>query len=259
MRGDALRTWLLVPVAAAAVANIALLCTRTSFGSSWSHPTNLFASRALGVKPEELRASVIPGVFEFMRGTEAVYVSADGRYAIHGDLYDLRSSDDLTEKHRTEVRRKLIGTLDESQMVIFGPEPARYTVTAFTDVDCTYCRKLHSEIAEYNRLGIRVRYLLYPRAGPGSESWRKAEQVWCSADRKQALTQAKRGETLDARPCQTGVVAQSYALGEQMGVKGTPAIVLSNGELHSGYVPPLELAQLLQARQVQISRRGDSF
>ena len=107
-------------------------------------------------------------------------------------------------------------------MLVFGPKDAKYTITVFTDVDCAYCRKLHSQIADYNKLGIRVRYLFYPRTGPNTESWTKAEQVWCSADRNDALTQAKLGEDLKTKACTDNPVARSYALGQQFGLQGTP-------------------------------------
>ena len=93
-------------------------------------------------------------------------------------------------------------------MLIFGPKDPRYTVTVFTDVDCAYCRRLHSQIAEYNRLGIRVRYLFYPRSGPNTDSWTKAEEVWCSDNRNDALTRAKLGEELKAKPCAGNPVAR---------------------------------------------------
>ena len=83
-------------------------------------------------------------------------------------------------------------------MLVFSPKDPKYTITVFTDIDCGYCRKLHSQMAEYNRLGIRVRYLFYPRSGPDTESWHKAEAVWCSANRNDALTRAKKGEEIKA-------------------------------------------------------------
>jgi thiol:disulfide interchange protein DsbC len=181
-----------------------------------------------------------------MRGTEAAYVSSDGKYAIVGDLYDLPANDNLTEDRRRDVRLKMLSAIPESQMVIFGPADAKHTITVFTDVDCAYCRKLHSQIALYNQLGIRVRYVFYPRTGPNTESWAKAEQVWCSADRKDALTRAKRGEALTVKPCTDNPVAREYELGRKFDLQGTPAIVLGNGDMLPGYVPPTELAQQLR-------------
>ena len=109
----------------------------------------------------------------------------------------MNTRENLTEERRTQARVALISAVPESQMLIFSPKNPTYTITVFTDVDCQYCRKLHSEMAELNKLGIRVRYMFYPRTGPNTESWRKAEVVCCSADRNDALTRAKAGAVLD--------------------------------------------------------------
>ena len=198
------------------------------------------ASRIQGAKPEEVRATPIKGIYEYTRGTEIAYVTGDGKYAISGDLYELASDNDLTEAHRRELRAKLIAAVPETQMLIFGPKDPKYTVTVFTDVDCAYCRKLHSQIAEYNRLGITVRYLAFPRNGPGTESWTKAQQVWCSPDRKTALTRAKLGEELHVARCDDPV-AREYALGRALGISGTPGIFTAGGDMLPGYMPPAEM------------------
>jgi thiol:disulfide interchange protein DsbC len=204
------------------------------------------ASHISGARPEELRATPVPGVWELTRGFDIAYVTADGKYALTGDLVDLATNDNLTETRRRELRAKAIAAFPETEMLVFGPKDPKYTVTVFTDVDCPYCRKLHAQIAEYNHLGIRVRYLLYPRTGPNTESWTKAEQVWCSSDRNDALTRAKRGEELKAKACPNNPVAHSWALGQDFDLQGTPAILLANGEMLPGYVPPDALAKHLQ-------------
>ena len=210
-------------------------------------PRAEIASKIPGTKPEELHTTPIPGVYELLHGADIAYVSTDGKYAITGgDLIDIAKNDDLTEQHRREARAKLIASVPESEMVIFGPKDPKYTVTVFTDVDCGYCRKLHSQIADYNRMGVRVRYLFYPRTGPNTESWTKAEQVWCSANRNEALTRAKLGQTLDAKPCANNPVARTYELGRDFNLEGTPAIVLASGEMFPGYVPPDVLVQHLK-------------
>lgn len=206
------------------------------------------ARKIPGAKPEELRPSPIPGVYELMRGTDVAYVSSDGKYAIAGDLYDLTSNDNLSEERRRSARLKLLSRVPESQMIIFGPRDAKHTITVFTDIDCSYCRRLHSQIAEYGRLGIRVRYLFFPRSGPDTESWAKAVEVWCSSNRNEALTRAKRGEELKVKPCASTPVASHYELGKEFDVRGTPAIILEDGELVPGYVPPALLAEHLNGK-----------
>jgi thiol:disulfide interchange protein DsbC len=138
----------------------------------------------------------------------------------------------------------------ESEMVIFGADDAKHTITVFTDIDCGYCRKLHREIDDYNKENIRVRYLFYPRAGVGSPSYDKAVSVWCADDRKQAMTDAKSGKTLESKSCDNPVKGH-LVLGELMGVNGTPAIVLESGELLPGYVPAKRMAQMLNSQAAE--------
>jgi thiol:disulfide interchange protein DsbC len=208
-----------------------------------------------GTKLDDLKASPITGIYEFVQGAEVSYITADGKYFIDGNLYDMKSRSNLTEELRMHARVALIGAVPESQMVIFSPPNPKYTITVFTDVDCAYCRKLHSDMAELNRLGVRVRYVFYPRTGPGTESWHKAEVVWCSANRSEALTRAEAGAALDmSKTCASTPVAREYELGENVGVRGTPAILTEHGDYISGYMAPHELVQ--QLKDLQLAKRG---
>jgi len=213
-------------------------------------PETLRAVAALaGVKTENVQPTPVAGIFEVVRGSDILYMTRDGQFAFTGDLYQVPSRANLTEVHRREMRRKLIDAVPESRMVVFSPPDPKYTVTVFTDVDCSYCRALHRQIADYNRLGVRVRYVFFPRTGPNTASWHKAEQVWCSADRKAALTQAKLGETLAAPVCSNTPVEQEYELGRAIGLEGTPGIVAANGALVGGYLPPDALVEQLKKQQ----------
>lgn len=202
-----------------------------------------------GIKQEDIRPTPVAGVFEVRRGADIVYMTGDGQYVFTGDLYNVPSHSNLTEAHRRVLRQKLIESIPESQMVIFSPPQPKYTVTVFTDVDCAYCRELHRQIADYNRLGVRVRYIFFPRTGPNTESWHKAEQVWCSADRKSALTRAKLGQALDSKPCGATPVEREYQLGKAIGLEGTPGIVASNGAMVGGYLPPQALVEELSQQR----------
>jgi thiol:disulfide interchange protein DsbC len=210
-------------------------------------PRVAIAAKMQGVKAEDLHATPIPGIYELLRGTDAAYVSTDGKYAILGDLYETGTNNDLTENRRRDQRLKMLATIPEAQMVVFGPENAKHTITVFTDMDCAYCRKLHSQINDYNKLGIRVRYIAYPRSGPNTSSWTKAEQVWCSADRKTALTEAKLGKALPGKICPNNPVAKEYELGQEFNLQGTPTLILGNGAMVAGYLAPSDLVQELKS------------
>lgn len=208
-------------------------------------PRIALAAKIPGAKPEDLRVTPVPGIFELTHGTDISYITADAAYVFAGDLYQVTKTGDfpnLSEDRRRETRLTMLAKVPESQMLVFGPANAAHTITVFTDVDCSYCRQLHSQIADYNRLGVRVRYMFYPRTGPDTESWAKAETVWCSTDRKATFTRAKQGKKLDVKKsCPGSPVAREYALGQEIGLTGTPGIVLESGELIPGYLAPPDM------------------
>lgn len=212
-----------------------------------------------GVKRDSIHPAEAPGLYEIRAGSQFAYVTADGKYLIEGDLVDLISGVSLTENKRKGERVAKLAALGEENLIVFGPAQASdagHTVTVFTDVDCGYCRKLHRQMAEYNARGIRVRYLYFPRSGPGTESWLKSEQVACAKDPRSALTKAKMGEVLKDKACKPNPVAEHYNTGRDFGLQGTPAIVLESGELIGGYLEPDELAKYLaEAKTAKVARQ----
>lgn len=198
------------------------------------------------IEPKNVNGSPIEGWYTVQKGSIVAYVSKDGRYLLQGDLIDLDEQVNLSERSRVDARRTLISSLDDNQGILFSPQEVKYRVTVFTDVDCTYCRKLHSQIDEYLAQGIEIRYMLYPRNGPASPTWNTSEDVWCATDRKGALTAAKLDRSFESHKCNASSITESYMLGQDVGLTGTPAIVFDDGTLISGYLPPEALTARLQ-------------
>src|SRR5210317_1065890 len=198
------------------------------------------------IDPQDISTSPVEGWYTVQKGAFLAYVSADGRHLIQGDLYDLESKINLSEESRSDARRELVGGLEDEEAIMFSPSEVKHSVTVFTDVDCTYCRKLHAEIEDYMSLGIQVRYVLYPRNGPASRAWTTSEEVLCASDRGYALTQAKLGREFESAMCDTAMLTRHYSLGQDIGLSGTPAIVLEDGTLIGGYVPPTSLSMRLE-------------
>lgn len=203
----------------------------------------------LEIGPEDVQPSPIKGWYTVRKGALVAYVSADGRYLLQGDLYDMDEEINLTELTRNEARLEMLAKVPKEQMIVFAPEETKHSIVVFTDIDCTYCRRFHSQIDEYLAEGIEIRYLLYPRNGPESASWVKAEEVWCSRDRNEALTLAKLEREFPTESCDATVVHSHFALGQDVGLRGTPAILLEDGTLVSGYLPPTELSKALASLQ----------
>ncbi len=195
-------------------------------------------------KADKISPSPIKGISEILIGPQLFYVTNDGKYLFQGSLIDIKSRTDISEERRKSIRLDAVNAMGEDKMIIFPASKPRHTITVFTDIDCGYCRKLHKEVDQYNEKGITVRYMMYPRSGVNTASYYKAVSVWCEDDRNAALTDSKSGKTLPKAECDNPVKAH-MDLGKLLGVKGTPAIVLDDGELLPGYVPAVRLSKQL--------------
>ena len=199
------------------------------------------------IKPDAINESPIKGVYEVVVGARLFYVSEDGRYLMQGSMVDLKSREDLTEKKLGAARLGALEKLGTDNMIVFKPKIFKHLVYVFTDIDCGYCRKLHSEIDQYLKEGIEVRYLFFPRAGKDSDSYFKAETVWCAKDRNAALTRAKSGENLAKTEC-PNPIDKHMELASAMGANGTPMIVTEKGTILPGYVPATQLTKMLEEK-----------
>ena len=209
-------------------------------------------AKLLAIRPglpiESIYPAAVDGLYgvDFPDGT-TMYVTADGAHMIVGDMYAI--GDDLsnvTEQRRVVQRMTLMDQVALADMVIFPAKgERRAVVNIFTDVDCGYCRKLHNEIDQYAELGIEVRYLAYPREGLESDTASTMRSVWCSSDPSTAMTRAKNSQRIAQRECPTDPVDEQFALGQQLGVSGTPSIITDAGEMFPGYIPAPQLAKRL--------------
>lgn len=203
------------------------------------------------IEIDSIEPSPVDGLYEVMVGTQLMYVTGDGRYFVDGRIVDLERREDLTEPRLNAARLRAVEEMGEAEMVVFDPSAqTQHTITVFTDIDCGYCRKLHQEIDAYGEEGIRVRYLFYPRAGKGSPAYDKAVSVWCADDRQAALTKAKAGQRIPSEQC-ANPVDRHMALGRELGISGTPALLLESGELVPGYIAPARLAAMLEGHQTR--------
>jgi thiol:disulfide interchange protein DsbC len=208
-----------------------------------------------GATVDRVAPSPLEGIYEVrVDGGDVVYVTEDARYLFSGVLIDLKTKENLTERVRSEQRLTTLNGVSEQSMIIFEPEgEVKHTITTFTDIDCPYCRKMHREIGLLNRMGIRVRYMFFPRAGLASPSYEKAVSVWCAEDQQTALTEAKAGATPKLRDCDNPVRKQ-MTLGRRLGLRGTPYTITDTGRAIGGYMSAPELLKTLEADKLRTKR-----
>lgn len=201
------------------------------------------------IKVDTIAQSPMPGVLEVtLVSGETLYSSESGEYFVLGQLFQIKGDAlvNISEEKKNVQRKQWLTEIDAKDAIVFpavGEEKA--VLHVFTDVDCGYCRKLHNEIGDINALGISVHYLGFPRAGVGSSSYQKLKNAWCADDPKQALTELKQGGVVPSVACDTTAIEDQYALGQKMGVNGTPALLTSEGRLIPGYMPAKRLAREL--------------
>jgi len=195
---------------------------------------------------DSITESPLKGIYQAKIGAQVLYMSEGGQYIIQGDLFDLKrdkKEQNITEELRRSVRADFLKQIKSNDMIVFGPKDSpKGVITVLTDLTCTYCQKLHSEIDELTKSGVQVRYMAFPRSAQGSAAYDKAVTVWCSPDQKDAYSKVIKGEEIPNQTCINSIASQ-IELGQRFGVRGTPTIVFQDGSIMPGYLPADQLAK----------------
>lgn len=188
-----------------------------------------------GIAFTEVLESTIPGLFEVITDGQIYYVDETVQFLVDGNLIRLSDRANLTDARLGRIHMTMIQDMDEKDMLIYEAEnESDRSITVFTDISCGFCRRLHAEIDTLLEEGVRVRYLLFPRAGLGSQGHKDLESVWCADNPQEAMTIAKAGGQIDPKTCDNPIEAH-VALAERLGLRGTPLIYTDGGEKVPGY------------------------
>lgn len=209
---------------------------------------------------DKMALSPLEGLLEVQTNNTVFYVTPNGRYLLLGDLLDLGDNKkNLTEEARKKQRLKGLAQIEPKDVIVFPAKEPKYTVTVFTDIDCSYCRQFHEDREALNARGISLRYLAFPRAGVNSETGEKMKRIWCASDRKAAMTAAMQGHSFPSESCDNHPVEKELAYGLSIGVRGTPTVMFEDGTLFPGYLSPdqlLEIAKQARMAPAQKSKKA---
>ena len=190
----------------------------------------------------EISKSPMEGVYQVDLGDRVLFVSQQGEHLLIGDVFDTQRHVSLAEEMRQEKVLAVVNDIDEAEMIVFSPDNVERTITVYTDVDCPYCRKLHQDVPTLVENGVKVRYLWYPRTGVGTPSYDKAVSIWCAENQQTAMDDAKLNNKIVDAKCEPNPVESQFNTGLQIGLRGTPTIVVDDGTVIGGY---LEAPKLL--------------
>lgn len=202
-----------------------------------------------GIRLGEISPTQIPGLYELITDGQIYYVDESAQFLVDGNLIQLSNRANLTDARLGGIHLSLIKEVGEENMLIYEPEKkSTRSITVFTDISCGYCRRLHAELDTLLEQGVRVRYLLFPRAGLGSQGHKDLESVWCADDPQEAMTIAKAGGEIVAKTCENPI-EQHVALAERVGLRGTPLIYTDSGEKVPGYREAAALASMVNTTE----------
>ena len=178
---------------------------------------------------------------------QPIYVLPNTEYIILGDIFSLKGDkpESETEKDKGKLRLKILADLNQESFIKFKSNNEKTVLTVFTDVECTYCRKFHSEIDEYLANGVSINYLAFPRTGIDSSSYEKMVAAWCSNEKNESITNLKNDIDIEMNSCENPV-ENHFEIGRRIGVTGTPAIITQTGLLLPGYIPANELIGIIE-------------
>ncbi len=200
-----------------------------------------------GLEISGIKESGVTDILEFNLGAQVLYVSKDGRFLFRGDIYDLTTQENITEKSEQISRVSRLEKFGEKNMLVYKAKDQKHFITVFTDIDCPYCRILHEEVKQYLKKGISVRYMFLPYKG--KKSFDKSVSVWCSKNPQKAMDSAKKGRRIRNVTCENPI-EQHMDIGQEFGIRGTPAIILDNGEMVPGYRPVGIIEKILKGIKV---------
>ncbi|NUF28496.1 bifunctional protein-disulfide isomerase/oxidoreductase DsbC [Gilliamella sp. ESL0254] len=173
------------------------------------------------------------------------YVTDDGKYLSQGPIYDVQG--EQPENIANSYNLSLIKSI-ENDAIVYKANNEKYIISVFTDYTCHYCQLLHENINKYLDAGISVHYFAFPRAGADSDVGKNMQSIWSVTDRKTAFENAYKGNTIPKANSMVPYVTQQFNIGRKIGINGTPAIILPDGELVSGYVPADKLIETLDKK-----------
>jgi len=182
------------------------------------------------------------GLYEVFANGEIFYMSRDLRHILIGNIIDLQSRKNLTAERLGSLRRVDFSALNKNDAIKIST--GSRAIAVFTDPECPFCKRLHSELKKLKDVSIYV--FLYPLEAIHHDARKKSISIWCSKDRAKALDEHFSGKParLSSKEC-SNPVERNIQFCRKHNINGTPAIIFGDGRLVSGYMDAEKLNSLI--------------
>lgn len=206
----------------------------------------MFEARFPGAKVSSVSKIALPGIYEVVAdGNQIAYVDEKAEFLILGEIVDLKSRRNLTRDKVDQLMAIRFDSLPLQNAIKMVKGDGKRVMAVFSDVDCPFCKKLEPELAKLDN--VTVYTFLYPIASLHPNAGAKSKQVWCSKDRLKAWEDLMLNGKQPAKvgDCKNPV-DDNIALGQKLGITGTPTLVFANGKRVPGYIPADRIEALLK-------------
>jgi thiol:disulfide interchange protein DsbC len=191
---------------------------------------------------KQINKSAMPGLYEVVTEDHLFYTDENALYLIDGALYDLKTMRNITDERSRKLFAIDFNNLPLNLAVKKVKGKGTRKLAIFTDPNCGFCKRLEHELLKIDNVTLYL--FLYPMF-PGSEE--KARGVWCSKNQVKAWDDLMQNDIMPpAGNCKTPI-EKVVALGRQLKVSGTPALIFSDGTINPGYMPAAELEKAISA------------
>ncbi len=212
------------------------------------------AGRTLGKIVDNVVA-VAPGPFPVVWEVDVsrdgkiypLYIDYSLKYLFNGQFIRLSDMANLTGLRYRDLNRVDVASIPVKDAIRIGSPAAKKTVIVLTDPTCPYCVKLHGEIKKAAAKDADVAFLVmpYPRNRNDKATYRKCLAVVCSKSEK-LLDDAYAGKEVPPPTCKSDAVDDTMRLADRLRIEGTPAMILPDGRMISGYMDAEALLALLR-------------
>lgn len=192
-----------------------------------------------------------PGVWEVDVARDGkiypLYIDYSLKYLFNGQFIRLSDMANLTGLRYRDLNRVDVASIPVKDAIRIGSPAAKKTVIVLTDPTCPYCIKLHGEIKKAAAKDADVAFLVmpYPRNRNDKATYRKCLAVVCSKSEK-LLDDAYAGKEVPPPTCKSDAVDDTMRLADRLRIEGTPAMILPDGRMISGYMEAEALLALLR-------------
>ncbi|HEY6093437.1 MAG TPA: DsbC family protein [Gallionellaceae bacterium] len=188
----------------------------------------------------QVNKSPVPGLYEVVTQDHLFYTDEQGQFLIEGAIYDLKSMRNVTEARARQLFAIDFNKLPLNLALKKVKGKGERKLAIFTDPNCGFCQRLEKELLKIDNVTLYL--FMYP-IFQGSDE--KVKAVWCSKDQVKAWDDLmQKGVMPPPGKCNTPT-EKVLALGRQLNVNGTPALVFSDGTINPGYLPAEQLEKAL--------------